>query len=47
MAENEIPEEDDFLDWDREKHGRMVDYATPDNEVKTEVYVPGHNPEEP
>ena len=37
----------DDLDWDRERDGRMADYATDDDAVPTTPYKPGENPEEP
>jgi hypothetical protein len=38
------PPDPDDLDWDRETHGKMADYATdPDDEPQTEPYDPEQN----
>lgn len=35
---DQLADDEDELGWDREKHGRMRDYATPDDTIQTKPY---------
>lgn len=33
-----LADDKDELAWDREKHGKMIDFATPDGVVGTQIW---------
>ena len=43
-AHDRLADEDDESGWDRAEHGRMADYAAPDDAVETVAYDPDADP---
>lgn len=41
---DQLADDQDQLGWDRELHGRMVDFAGPDDAVETVPYDPAADP---
>lgn len=44
-APDELADENDQLSWDRERDGRMADFATDDGVVETSDYDENSDPE--
>lgn len=44
-AHDQLADDADELGWDRDKHGRMADFAVPPGgEIQTEPYDPDRDP---